>query len=242
MKRIIFIISLLFLFSVSPSLAISPTASPSANPTVDEVSIIRELKEKVAQKVTELRKNKKIVYYGEIKEIKEESFVLITNNGEKTIDTLQKTNYYWINTQGKKLKLSFSNLEKGDFVVIDGETEEGDKITAKTIVGKAQLFILMGNINKVIRDGQSLTVSFKAKDVPMTIIVTDNTDILNLNDDNSLKKGNFKDLESEEKIIILGSYNDNTKEKIQAKKIIIYQRPTLTPTLKSIPTKVKSSN
>jgi|GEM_PF-3655033 len=234
MKKIIIITLILFIF-VKPMFA-QEEATSSPTPKDKKLELIRDLKEKVAKKISQLKTNKRNVFSGEIKKINKDSIGIITTDGDKNLDVLTITKYFWINKNGKRLTISLNNLEIGDFIAAFGETDDIGTTIITEIIGKDQSFFLNGTITKVISDGQNLTLSFKERDTPMTVIISPLTDI-KIYSGTEIIDGKNKDIIKDLRAIIRGNYKENSKEEISAQRIIIYSKlkennptPTITPT------------
>ena len=219
-----------FLFFSKSSIAV-PVSTPSAGVQNEKLEKIRELKEKVARKVSQLRQEKKLVLMGEIKRLEDDGFVLMTNDGEKTVRTKKETKYYWINTNGKQLVITFDNFEKGDFVAVNGEKDVDDSILAKIVVGKLPSFFLTGVVTKVIQDGETLVVSFKEKGVSMSAVVSRNAKISLFDEKLNINLGRFTDIARGIKFMGYGSYKGDDKEKILVRYFLILSKPSNTSTI-----------
>jgi len=211
----IFVISL-SVFASSNILAITPTPN--------NLEKINDLKERVASKVAELRATKITILSGGIKSRSEDSFVLITSSGEKTISVGQDTKYYWASSAGKILKIGFSNLEKGDNFTVKTEGEDEGAI-ATILIGKDQTFTLIGTVTFIDNVNRNIKLSIKKNDKPLSIAVEKTTVISAISDKGTLDLGKFSDISENSSVFIRGRYTDNTRKEISAKRIIIIKSP-----------------
>jgi len=170
MKKFV-IVSLFFCFTVllvtAPVLAVKPSpdvATSSGKTTSQEVQQerqeqIRELRERVATKVAELKEKGKRAWYGEIKSISGTTIILTTKQGEKTILTDEDTIFLRIGAGGRK-KITLANLVVGEQIVALGQvdTEKGE-MTAKVIIGKILPININGKVTAVDVEGGTLTVA-----------------------------------------------------------------------------------
>ncbi len=157
------LVLLAVLILVSPSFA--QTASPSASPTGEaEDSAIEQLKEKVANKVTEIRrKNNKAVA----------GTVVTKNAGNLRIKTNEDVEYeiklddaltkYFQILGVKKQEIEVEDIEVGDYAIVTG-VQADNSITANTIFIDERFLVMTGKISQVDKENFTLTVVTTAKE------------------------------------------------------------------------------
>lgn len=141
----------------------SPTVTPSPTPGTTEKSI-ENLKEKIANKVEELRKENKNVVAGTIAKINKDS-VDITTDNQKTItvsidDTL--TTLYDI-TSGKEKEIKFDSLDKEDYIVVSGPVVE-TTVNANIIYIDTPVTVAQGHITNIDKDNFTIDVVTSEKE------------------------------------------------------------------------------
>lgn len=227
----------LFLLGI---IIIFPQSVHSQDQIKSNIDKIRELKEKVASKVSELREKQKVYVQGEVKSIKEDTFILITPDGDKTIQSDKNTNYYWINSTGKKLTISFKNIEKGDFFSVYGENSVDENILASQAVGKTDTFTLEGTVSEKSTTGKKFTLILDQKNTSFPTVLTSSTILYSITK-GSLKDAAFSDITNGSRVFVRGSYTDSQKNIIDPKRIILLshgkENITPTPSLRPLPTK-----
>lgn len=156
-------IMLVALIIVSPSLA--QTASPSASPTGEvEDSAIEQLKEKVANKVTEIRrKNNKAVA----------GTVITKNAGNLRIKTNEDVKYeiklddaltkYFQILGVKKQEIKAEDIEVDDYAIVTG-VQADNSITANTVFIDERFLVMTGKISQVDKENFTLTIVTTAKE------------------------------------------------------------------------------
>ncbi len=156
-------IMLIALVIVSPSLA--QTASPSASPTGEaEDSAIEQLKEKVANKVTEIRrKNNKAVA----------GTVITKNAGNLRIKTNEDVEYeiklddaltkYFQILGVKKQEIDAEDIEVDDYAIVTG-VQADNSITANTVFIDERFLVMTGKISQVDKENFTLTIVTTAKE------------------------------------------------------------------------------
>lgn len=156
-------IMLIALVIVSPSLA--QTASPSASPTGEaEDSAIEQLKEKVANKVTEIRrKNNKAVA----------GTVITKNAGNLRIKTNEDVEYeiklddaltkYFQILGVKKQEIKAEDIEVDDYAIVTG-VQADNSITANTVFIDERFLVMTGKISQVDKENFTLTIVTTAKE------------------------------------------------------------------------------
>lgn len=135
---------LAFTLVAVPVFSQSPTSTPSGTLS-DEVD---KLKEKVAEKVEELRKNEKATA-GVVKSAEEDSWVITDADGNDVSVTIDETltDFYEIGAT-KTTDLQQDDIEANDYVFVTGP-EIGGSITANAVYRDEEFMVLSGKITEV---------------------------------------------------------------------------------------------
>jgi hypothetical protein len=166
MKKL-FIVSLLYCFIVLlltiPVLAVKPTPTDEATPPgkiikEERQEQIKELRERVATKVAELREKMRRAWHGEIKSISGTTIILTTGQGEKTIQTSEETSFFRIGTAGRK-KITLADLVVGEKIVAFGQvSSETGEMTGRIIIARVFPVKINGKVTAVDTEGGTITV------------------------------------------------------------------------------------
>ena len=107
---------------------------------------VKELKEKIANKVGQLQKKNQKAVSGMVTTIGSSSLVVLQNNGKKTTVTLDKelTKLYTITGTAKRER-DIEELEEGDFIIVAGP-QTGDEVIANVIYIDEQYIVFAGRV------------------------------------------------------------------------------------------------
>lgn len=127
-------------------------ATSSAKPTQSQAAVDREvqnLKDKIANKVSELQKKKKRGISGVISEISDKEITIESEDSETFTITLDDvlTKYFVISGISKK-EGTIKSLAKGDFIVVVGPETEGD-VVANAIYKDERYIVGAGSVTEV---------------------------------------------------------------------------------------------
>lgn len=147
-----------------------PTAAPTSAVTKD----VQDLKNKLATKVSELRKQNQKAVSGVVSEINAKT-ITIKDAEDKSVqvkidDVL--THAFEINGTVKK-EVKVDTLEKGDYIIISGPATD-NTVTANTIYKDEQYLVGSGKITKVNSTDFSIAVATEDKE-NLTIDVENTT-------------------------------------------------------------------
>lgn len=145
-KYIIFILLSLFLFLPPFSLAQTPTAEP----TVSDANIdpdIKSLKDKIATKVAELRKDQEKVVTGNINKIDKDTITITYNNQPLNVTLDDTVTKIYSVASGKK-EIQREDLHVGDYLILKGILID-NTITANTIYQDDEYIVTSGHINEI---------------------------------------------------------------------------------------------
>lgn len=147
------------------------TTTPAASPTDAAASAsggliekeVQNLKDKIADKVAELRKKDRKAVSGMITAIKDNTITIKTSDEAeyevKRDETLTKI--YQVTSTKKEIK--FADLEKGDYIIATGPILD-KSVDANTIYRDVQYVVKSGKITEVNKDDYYIKVITSAKD------------------------------------------------------------------------------
>ena len=129
----------------------APTsATTSAAPVQTKVDKeVQNLKDKIANKVSELQKKKKRGISGVISEISDKSIIIESEDSETFTITLDEvlTKYFVISGISKK-EGTIASFEKGDFIIVVGPETDGD-VVANAIYKDERYLVGAGSVTEV---------------------------------------------------------------------------------------------
>lgn len=136
------------------------TATPNLSPTaIDQSDAIQDLKEKVANKVAEIRKKNNKAVAGRVISVSDNSLKVKTPDQNEFDVNLQEsglTKYYQISGSQQK-EIEKENIEKEDYIIVTGVIN--DKIiTANSVFIDQQYFSGSGKISEVDSDNYIIRV------------------------------------------------------------------------------------
>ncbi|PIP15078.1 hypothetical protein COW98_01740 [Candidatus Roizmanbacteria bacterium CG22_combo_CG10-13_8_21_14_all_35_9] len=141
-----------------------PTATSSVTLPVAEQKDIKILKEKVANKVSELRKENNKAISGRIFETETGFFKIKTQKQEEYLVKLDDalTKYYRISgNQAKEVKKE--DINKNDYIIINGVVHD-KTVDANSIFIDEEYLVNSGKISQVNKDSYSLKVTTSSKE------------------------------------------------------------------------------
>lgn len=229
MKRI-FIIAGFFLlvFTGQASGAVSvATLSPSlkvVSPTISsEEKEIHALKEKIATKVAQLRKQNNKAISGKIQEIKDNTFKIITQQDEEfeiKIDSAL-TKFFDITT-GVKKEIKLAAVEKGDYIVVTGMIN--GKIVDANFIYLDQPYLLgWGKVAEINKASYYLLVTTPEKEnYTLDIETYTKEQILNIKT-LEVEKAGFSKIKEGDTIhfVVKGDFKEAEPNRYSAQKILI---------------------
>lgn len=170
MKKICLIVLTLLFISTNVSLAASP--SPSANPSPVSSAALekaKELKEKVASKIAELKVLSKRGVIGTIKSIKDTSIILTSNSKDITIDTDDTTKITLLQ-KGKRSTLKLSDLKNDQVILVWGQyNKDQETLKAKQILSRVFSQSIIGTVKSIDKDNLVVLVKNDSKEYTFAI-------------------------------------------------------------------------
>ncbi len=163
-----------------PENTIAPTSANTPVPTENLDSEVDKLKEKVAEKVSELSENSDEVTAGVITKIADNSFSLNTDNSEVEVTTDNTLTSYYEVQSTSFLEVKRDNFIKGDYIFVIGPEING-VITANAVYKDQKFMVLTGKITKVNQTDFSIDIlSLDKTTYTLDIQTTTNQRLLNI--------------------------------------------------------------
>ena len=135
----------------------TPSASASSSPTVTIDKDIQQLKDKIANKVSEIRKKNNKAISGFVLS-NDGNKMIINNNGEenqvKFDDTLTK---YFKITGAQKKEIKTDDVAKNDYAIISGVMAD-NIITANVVLIDENFLVDSGKITEINKDNYNIKV------------------------------------------------------------------------------------
>lgn len=146
----IFLVISFFLFVSKLISAVEPTSSmEEASPSAITVTVnkeVEELKEKVAEKVSELSVHKAIS--GIVREKKDNVITLETNDNEVTVKVDEEITKIYLLEDGKKKDSTIEEIKKSMYLVVTGPII-GNAVTANVLYIDEEYIVKSGKITEV---------------------------------------------------------------------------------------------
>lgn len=180
MKKIVLSIIIMIFFSTGITIAASPSPTTSSSPTEKPLPVssatlekAKELKEKVASKIAELKVLSKRGVIGTIKSIKDTSIILTSNGKDITIDTDDTTKITLLQ-KGKRSTLKLSDLKNDQIILVWGQyNKDQETLKAKQILSRVFSQDVIGTVKSIDKD--NLTVLVKNDNKEQTFTITSAT-------------------------------------------------------------------
>jgi hypothetical protein len=205
------IIFAFFLLTTSYSLlttdikAVSPTASPSAQPTTTEDEKVKEIRDAIKEKVNEIKeKIEKRAYAGTINQITDSTLTLDNFRGKQRVRLTETTTIVGADKKEIKPKdLAVDNNVIAMGTLGDNEILEAKRVvvTVKPKTTPAKRLVFFGEITKVDSKSSLLTLTDpKNPENPLTIKIEQATSLYAANQKTNPK---FKDLAKGQKVAVV---------------------------------------
>lgn len=228
MKKILaFSLGLLAIFLLTgKTLAVVSTSSSEATKPGtlrdDQKEQIKDLRERVATKVAELKEKMRRAWVGNIKSISGKTITLTVKNSDKTVVTDENTLFFRIGADARK-KIALTDLVVDEKIVAFGQVnEETNQMTAKVIIAKVLPFNLNGKVTAINSQAKTLTVASKKGN--FTIIIEANTKILIWEKGQGLNNAELGQIKVNDRVHVNGLTPVKPKEnenQITAKRILV---------------------
>lgn len=155
MKKIFIELIILFfaaasVFAADETASPQPTVSDMPAPTKAVTDKIQELKDRVANRVAALNKEKLAGLTGTVKSISDSALILISNSQEYSIQTDEETKVFTIDSNLRKKEVKLSEIEKEKTVTIIGTVNKDEKTAiARMVVEKEPNVLTIGKVASV---------------------------------------------------------------------------------------------
>lgn len=219
MKRLALFLIIALLIPFSKPVFSQEDEKATITPTVSDDKI-EELKEKVAARVSELKKGKTSGLFGGVKSATDEAFILMVNDDEYSIQLDEDAKVYSIDTGLRKKEIKLSTLEKNTPVSVIGIVDEEEKTAvASVVVSRTSNITIAGKVSEVSTKDGTITISDKDGNSQIVDIETSTT--INKYDpakDNKTKIG-LSAIEKDSNIIVYSVQQE--AEKVTAVRVLI---------------------
>lgn len=237
-KTILLTIFLLAIVS-APVWAQSPTATPSGQDDSKIKDIRDAVKEKVKEQIDKIKQGKPKAYAGKITEVGEASITLNTQSGEKQVLISDQTKIFDKN----KKEITLAQLKVGDFVIAMGfptdNALDGRRIVVSPQPKISQKEAVFGRVTDISEEN-ILTIKNEKKNITY-MVETDSKTVITKKVNNNVAKVNFEMIKLDDRVVAVGTVTENEEKIITAKLIHVIpglalgeEKPavTVTPTPK----------
>jgi len=245
MKKLLFFITTLVLYSIlsRSAMAMSPTPTPNnpISPTISETlnqkldSQINQLKDKIASRVSELNLVEKRGIIGIVSDTSANQITLIDTQGNsRQIDVDEITKF---SSASSSSTFGLSDITKGTKISVLGlYNKQSKRILARFISVSVDPAFLMGSILDL--DSKNFTFHIISVDQKKTNIdIETPTKILSYSKDNPLGKIGFSKLNVTDRVFIIGFPDKKDPTLIVAARIIVFPDLPKNPSISiSVPT------
>ncbi len=206
------------------------------SPTRTTIDKIQEIKDKVASRVAELKKEKLEAISGILKSSSESALVLTIDGVDYTVQLDEEAKVYSISSALRKSEKKLTDIEKNTHLSVVGTVDKEEKTAVgKVIVEKIPNLSLIGTVGEVSSKDGTITVnSVDNKTFTVDIEVSTKSNAYDLKSGQLVKIGLSK-IENGAKIHVYGNSGES-EERITASRILILPKefpevpPTQTPT------------
>lgn len=181
---------------------------------------IKELKEKVATKVAQMRIKTPRAFAGKIKSLEENFFVLTKRRGDQKVLILEEAKFFRLG-KGERTAISFSDLKVGERVVAFGTFDrESEEFSAKIIFAHLFPKNLNGRVTEVnLAEGILTVQNRKAGTFIIDIEVT--TKIFIWEKDKGMVKSGFSKIEVGDRVHINATQILKEENRLSANRILV---------------------
>lgn len=228
-KMAIFILIIVIILSLKIDFVQALEGTPSVTSRNQQ---IKELKEKIATKVAELKILAPKVLLGEIKTLSDQKIIITVQETDVNIELSDDTSFSYVSEDGNKKDIKVGQLKVGQKIIVWGTfNKEAQTMTATGVVARDLAKVLTGQIASIDKKNYQFTVSDKSGVLPYTFDINPPTKINILGDDNKLTKIGFSKLAVGQTVYIYGFVGEKTDNKtlLSAKRIIVLSSPAPTP-------------
>ncbi len=247
MKHYITILSICLLTALAaPSaLAATPTATASGTPSpTKKVTVMDDLKERLATKVAELRQSQKKAIFGIVKAITISTLTLETKTSEIKIELTDAIKVFQT-LKDKRTELTMDDVSKTDNVVIFGDYDTSlDLMKSKVIVVQNPIpERIHGTVTAI--DTKEYTISVETSEKQTYIVdIEKYTAVSSYTKADGTAKSGFSKITVGETVFVSGKANAKIEHRISADRILNIGNvsgETPTPTAITTPTATSSA-
>lgn len=225
------VFTICYLLPTTSVLAVSSTegAASKEATTPAKKEQIKELRERLATRVAELRQTLRKAYNGEIKSISGKTIILVTASGERTIVTNEETLFFRIGPAGRK-KISLSDLKVGEKIAAFGQISQLEplagnqgELTARVIIAKVLPINIEGKVTAVDTENGTINVQTPKRGL-FVVDVETTTKILVWQKGVGLKKFGFSKIKVGDRVHVNGTTSTTAKDgenRISANRILV---------------------
>lgn len=205
-----------------------------------ETDKIQELKEKVAEKVADLKKEKLGGLAGTLKSSTDEALILNQDGTQYSIQLDEDTKVFQIETNLRKKEIKLSSIEENTPLCIIGEIDKNEKTgLAKIVVVKEPNVAIVGKVVSVsTKDGTITVESLDGKTYVVDIEVSTKNNFYNL-EKNTLAKIGLSKIEQESRIHVY-AIKGKEEGRLTTLRVLILPKDLkvgeITPTAEATPT------
>lgn len=159
----------------------SPTETPDDSLSKTPTDKIKELKDRVANRVAELKKERLNGMSGALKSSTDAAFIITSNNNDYSIQLDEEGKVYTVDSFLRKKEVKLSSFEKNTLLTVIGTINNEEKsAVAEVVVSRAAVKQIIGTVTAVSsKDG---TISVKGTDGKDYIIDIEVTTKVNVYD------------------------------------------------------------
>jgi len=198
------------------------TSAQEKNTTFSSEKEVKILKDKIASKVAELRRENNQAFSGRIMSLSENQIEIKDKDDKKILVKLDPTltKYYQIKNNEKK-EINFSNLKKNDYIVISGiMTDNG--INANLIFVDDNYLVEFGRVIEINKENYWIKINNTLTNENLIIDIETYTKQWMLNIKNlELEKTGFSKIKEGDIVNFVSKYEKNESDHFSAQKIII---------------------
>jgi len=213
------LISILIL-SLTITFPSSITAQEATNSASDQDTVdkIQELKEKVAEKVSQIKEKETKIFLGTILEKEGLQLTIAAQSGQELITLADDTDIYWINTTNNLLTIKQNDLVIDDYIIAIGTYSLSEKTLNSTIIyGRLKTFLYVGKVDTV--DSTESLITLKDQDENTIEITYDkNTEVFSKTSD-KISESSISSIGLKNTLIVRGYEKD--KELITQRILIL---------------------
>ncbi len=227
MRKVLFTLTILFLLLATPTWAAKASPTPEATTSGQTLGEerreqIKDLRERVATRVAELRAQNRRAWVGTIKSLSGNNLTLTTKQGDKIVLTNEDTSFFRFGAGAKKT-IKFSDLAVGQEAAAFGQVDSNNgQMTAKVIIAKVLPLNINGKVTAVDVSGGTITVQ-TPKNGSFIVDIENFTKILAWEKGKGLQKSGLSKIKVNDRVHVNGTVPTKTggANRITANRILV---------------------